>query len=313
VDPVQVCLDKPPGIAIQFYSGKLYDYLEDRYPAAEAIGVYRSQEDALLERNRAELETLFIGPLDGNRFWYRLEQQNQCEYIAAMDLEFKLPLEIEEDLEVFLCNGLAELEAAAGFDSYLWEDGSTAQKRQVSQMGTYSVILTRGGCDQFQTFEVLVPQTFSLDEVRNRDFQDRNSIEIIASHASTPLRYSMDGGASFQESPRFENLLPGVYQIVVRDDCAIVERTVVVGGLPKFFTPNGDGQNDHWRMAELEDIEGYEIQVFDRYGNLVIVLDDRHPGWDGTVGGRALPASDYWYRLQLAEGRVIQGHFALRR
>ena len=77
----------------------------------------------------------------------------------------------------------------------------------------------------------------------------------------------------------------------------------------RFFEEAGYDQ----QHIQLPEITGYRLSVFDRYGNLLAVMDETHSGWDGTAAGRNLPAADYWYRLELEEGRVIQGHFALRR
>jgi len=36
-------------------------------------------------------------------------------------------------------------------------------------------------------------------------------------------------------------------------------------------------------------------------------------GWDGMLNGKPLPADDYWYNINLADGRIVKGHFALKR
>ena len=259
------------------------------------------------------IETLFLGPFDSNRFWYRVEQENTCGYIGAMDIDFKSPPEFQGLVEVRLCNGEAILRAAEGFDAYVWEDGTTGPDLQVFTPGNYKVSLLQGSCLRSQIFEVDFPENFSIEEIRIQDFTNRNRVEVVISPAGASPSYSLDGGLNFQDTPIFEDVSPGVYELLVQDDCSKVEQTVVVGGLPTFFTPNGDGYNDLWRMPALPDFDDFNLQVYDRFGNLLMVMDEDHPGWDGTFSGVDMPASDYWYRLELPEGRVIQGHFALKR
>ena len=51
----------------------------------------------------------------------------------------------------------------------------------------------------------------------------------------------------FQNEPLFENLEGGIYQIIVNDKNGCVPDTTLLVSViqfPKFFTPNGDGNND---------------------------------------------------------------------
>lgn len=130
-----------------------------------------------------------------------------------------------------------------------------------------------------------------------------------------------DAGGPYQDSNVFEGLAPDTYRIYVRDrnGCGItevlVEPDLTAEGFPNFFTPNGDGRNDRWQFIVPE--SGInpvrEIAVFDRYGNLIARIDPGSEGWDGTANGRALPASDYWYRAVDNQGGIVTGHFTLKR
>ncbi|WP_088342320.1 T9SS type B sorting domain-containing protein [Robiginitalea sediminis] len=309
---VPVCLDKAPTLAVEFDPVQLYAYLEAMFPLAE-VGVYASEEDALMDLRRLAPGPYFLGPLDAPRFWFRTELQGGCEQLGILDLDFILPPEADLEGEAQLCNGAALLTAAEGFDAYLWDDGSDTPQRLANAPGTYTVQLFRGPCAWTQVFTVSEPDRFQVDQVAISDFQPRNRVEVDARPGPDPLRYSLDDGVTFQDSPRFDGVLPGVYDLLVTDGCQEYRQELVVGGVPAFFSPNGDGYNDVWQLYDPQAYAGYRLEVFDRYGNLVTVLGADRPGWDGSKAGRDLPSSDYWYRLQLPEGRVIQGHFALIR
>jgi len=82
---------------------------------------------------------------------------------------------------------------------------------------------------------------------------------------------------------------------------------------PKFFTPNGDGYNDTWKI-KFSDIEaGLTVKIFDRYGKLIKNLITNTDSWDGTFNGTNLPANDYWFVVTRANGQEYKGHFTLKR
>ncbi len=64
--------------------------------------------------------------------------------------------------------------------------------------------------------------------------------------------------------------------------CILPETAIYV---PNSFTPNHDGQNDIFK-PEGTGISntGYELMIFDRWGNMIFKTDDLHKGWDGTIG-----------------------------
>lgn len=82
--------------------------------------------------------------------------------------------------------------------------------------------------------------------------------------------------------------------------------------IPRFFTPNGDGINDDWRINPPQNISILKILVFDRFGLLLKQMEP-FQSWDGTFNGRLLPSGSYWYSVKLADAPQIRGYFALKR
>ena len=84
---------------------------------------------------------------------------------------------------------------------------------------------------------------------------------------------------------------------------------------PKYFTPNGDGYNDTWYIKNLDkrNLENSIITFFDRYGKLIKQISGTSEGWNGTFNGEILPSTDYWFTIELTNGKTIKGHFALKR
>jgi gliding motility-associated-like protein len=86
-------------------------------------------------------------------------------------------------------------------------------------------------------------------------------------------------------------------------------------GAPKFFTPNGDSYNDYWNIKGVDAKLNAKtiIRIFDRYGKLLTQINPLSLGWDGTYNKQTLPADDYWYTIELNNGRIVKGHFSLLR
>jgi gliding motility-associated-like protein len=72
---------------------------------------------------------------------------------------------------------------------------------------------------------------------------------------------------------------------------------------PNAFTPNGDGRNDKFMVyGEGIDNSTFELFVFDRWGNLIFVVNDINKGWDGTVYSSDLAQIDtYVWRVKFKD------------
>lgn len=52
-------------------------------------------------------------------------------------------------------------------------------------------------------------------------------------------------------------------------------------GIPNTFTPNGDGQNDEFRVSYIS-LKSYSIYIYNRWGRMVYQSDNPGDGWDGS-------------------------------
>jgi gliding motility-associated-like protein len=65
--------------------------------------------------------------------------------------------------------------------------------------------------------------------------------------------------------------------------------------VPNTFTPNGDGVNDKWNIADLDKYPSVTVDIFTRYGQKVFHSDGYGNPWDGTFNGNRLPNGVYYY------------------
>lgn len=212
--------------------------------------------------------------------------------------------------------------ADSGFSYYEWTTptGTIIGPEQitVSDEGIYTVTVKDNvGCEASKTVEVVKSPIPHISTVTIEDWTDQdNVLTVVMEPTVIPgnYEYSLDN-IHYQSSPVFEGLTPGQYTVYVRDEfgCGDDEFSTYILTYPKFFTPNGDNINEYWRiyLASLE--PDMLVYIYDRYGKLITGFDAKSKGWDGTLDGKRLPATDYWFVVKRQNGQELKGHFSMIR
>ncbi len=293
------------------------------------VSFYLSLEDAALEQNALS------GSFDTQpiTLFARLENAGQCQGVEVIDLNVNPSPMLEMQSTFSLCTdgGGISLSAPGGFDSYRWlrtiegdtKQFATGREVRITELGEYAL---QGGydynantsvltCYNEVSFSVVASNRAIIDDIIISDFSTNNTVQVDVS-GDGDYEYSLDGSL-FQQSNFFEGVEPGFFTVFVRDrkGCGITEKEISVLGYPKFFTPNGDGVNDFWQVTGVSGLFEPDafISIYDRYGTFVTQISPAEEGWNGNNASRSLPASDYWFKVLLKDGREITGHFALKR
>ena len=272
---------------------------------------------------------------------------------ATMDIEFVVnPLPtftVDDDLTV--CINLPPIPigvtSAEGDYTYTWTHTYNGVNSPfptsgptifIGVGGTYYVTATdvNTGCERTLSIFVEESETASFDldedgsiteeeykyfvEVKDLTNDNNNTVRIknLTDLGIGDYEFAIDDPTGpYQDDPFFENVRPGIHTIYIRDKkgCGIGEFDVSVIGYKKYFTPNGDGIQDKWRILGINEFfqPNSKVYIFDRYGKLLKELDPVLDGWDGTFTGRPMPQTDYWFRVFLEDGREFKGHFSLVR
>ena len=212
--------------------------------------------------------------------------------------------------------------------SYIWNDASgneisTEDNLNVTTGGNYTVTATTTdgtNCSRTETIVItesnpailLASFITIVDQGNNIGSEDNLSIVIdVINNDLGPGDYQFalrnddqNTTTSYQDEPLFENLEGAIYTIIVNDKNGCVpDATLQVSVLqfPKFFTPNGDGSNDTYRVkgANKTFYPNSSINIFNRYGKLVAQIPIDSQGWNGTYNGKKLSSDDYWYNITL--------------
>lgn len=214
----------------------------------------------------------------------------------------------------------------AGF-AYLWNTGAETPTIEVTEGGEYFVTVVHTNSINQCIYESnhLFFEEASLPGVtphiiQSAMFSSNNTVEVITEGAGiSEYGYILDSGME-QTTGLFENVEPGVHTVTITElhGCGRLEVTVNVIDYMKYFTPNGDGVNDTWRIIGLESQPNAQVFIFDRYGKLLKQKASTAIGWDGTYNGTPMPSEDYWFKViytDINTGTVKEfaNHFALKR
>ena len=167
---------------------------------------------------------------------------------------------------------------------------------------TYEVDMTRGKCSASDSYQVEVttnPVIVSVDSVGIRDRQ----VITETGKGTAPFEFWVDENvASASVDDIFKNLTFSTHVAYIKDinGCQTsfqfsIEPPAIT--IPEFFSPNGDGVNDEFRVVYRSLIE-FSASVYNRWGRLVARWTDPAKGWDGRINGKMASPGAYYYVVQ---------------
>jgi gliding motility-associated-like protein len=300
-------------------------------PASSVVTLYSNLLDAQAKLNPLE----DIITTSSTTLWVRIEDESyDCSGIGTIQLMVAPPVEVSIENRYTICNlqnGGERLDGGIANTRWEWRDTSqniivsNAREFYLVRTGNYMLTAYKQysdiECSLSRSFVVLAPSTVEFNETIVED----GSISVTLTGTGS-YEFSLDNinftGSGI--SHVFTGLEAGVYTIYVRDSNSCesgISKQVVLINYDKFFTPNGDGTNDHWRIRNVNKFfKEVSINIYNRYGKFIYhldVYDNVYSGWDGTLKGIPLPASDYWFTATLVDkdNNVYnkKGHFSLVR
>ncbi|MFS4455606.1 T9SS type B sorting domain-containing protein [Maribacter sp. 2304DJ31-5] len=314
-----------------------------QFPTGQNLSVhyYRNLSDAQLEQNEIIDQTNYSNEVPFSQTLYiRVENDTgDCFGIGGHLILTVYPKPVFEvaPTAVYCIDGspiTLRTFNPEGTYTYEWtdENGTVIGNDptvNITSAGVYTVIATSSfGCDSFPSiFNVVASGVAEINDtdISIKDFSENNTITIHTENnrlGPGDYEFALDSFfGPYQDEPFFNNVIAGTHTLYVRDKngCGVSELEINVLGFPKFFTPNNDGYNDTWQAKGVNDnvSPSSSIRIFDRYGKLLVSLDPKGIGWNGTYNNARLPASDYWFvgRFidQNGKVRIFKGHFSLIR
>ena len=199
--------------------------------------------------------------------------------------------------------------------SYLWTNNETTELIQITDPGSYSVLVTDfNGCEREVSFTIdpIIPIQidFLVQEPSCADNNDA-SVEALVSGGHPPYSFEWD---NFTENSVNDNIQSGSYLLTVTDanGCISATEAIVPEGegicinAYSAFSPNGDQNNDYWHIDNIELYPDGLVEVFNRWGDRVYSTKSYINAWDGAWQGmynnEPLPSATYYYVITLNNG-----------
>lgn len=259
----------------------------------------------------AENSTSYTPTTSGTYYAESLRGSIDCPSETRTALTYtinQIPQVVDETIEI--CDGSTViLSSNLGNVTYQWSTGETTEEISIAAPGEYSVMVTNPeGCSNTKNISVIPVTVPIITEIRS----DGSNI-LIALANTGEFEFALNNGV-FQESAVFETILGGRYTVNIRygDNCGVVSVEFIHLVIPKFFTPNADGNNDLFIPQGIEFFSSYDLFIYNRFGQLLKNGGQNTASWDGTFNGAPMPSGNYWYSLQVEE-TVRRGYFVLKR
>jgi gliding motility-associated-like protein len=289
-------------------------------PTANSFSYYTSVAAAenQIANKRIYNISNYVLPTGSYTVFVRIDSPNGCHQVVELGLNLYRKPVIPIDNIMPICEGSSiTVNAGSGYSNYLWSTGETSPTIIIQNPGNYSVTVTNDydsiSCSNTKDFIVKKSTIATINSIETTDWTDNQNIIKVFVSGEGDYEYSIDG-TQFQESNEFSNVITGQYTVLVRDKngCGTVTDEVYLLMYPKFFTPNGDGYNDTWKIKFSDNEKSIIIKIFDRYGKLLKELQP-NASWNGQFNNQELPATDYWFIVTRADGKEYKGHFSLKR
>ena len=229
-------------------------------------------------------------------------------------------------------NVTIETENPQGNYRYVWTKNNAIipgdlSSLEVKESGEYNVkAFSSSGCESMlQTITVNDSEkaTVTNDDVIIIDDASNNSIEVINPNLGIgDYEFTLDDKfGTYKDIGFFDNIEIGIHTLYIKDKngCEITPYSFTILAFPKFFTPNGDGNNEVWKIKGFDNslYTTSDIYIYNRFGILIHKISPTEEGWNGTYQGKVLPSNTYWYNAILIDinGRKIEkvGSFSLIR
>lgn len=257
------------------------------------------------------------------RGWYTITAKTNlgCTEKDSIFLETDKPqIYLGKDTTVCL-PGEMTINAKDGFQSYVWQDGSTNQTFTVEKSGDYSVTITNlNGCTNSDTIhvDVIMPildfkPNYPVATIDHPDITFQNNTE-----GAVVFKWDFgDGSVSDETSPQHHYADLGTYLVVLRATSAfgctdtlgmnvqIVPSSFLI---PNALRPESEiSVNRSFQPTIVGvDTQKYSFRIFNRIGAQVFKTSTYETGWTGNLPG-GQPADQGVY-VWIVDYSDIQGY-----
>ena len=248
---------------------------------------------------------------------------NGCTSTDSVVITVSTSLNVIAGADTTICEGESIILSATGAVNYIWDNGVTdGVSFTPTNATTYIVIGTdNNNCEGTDTVSVFLNPSPNLRGITTDVSQGADgAIDIDVMSGTPPFVYDwdIDGLGDFDDNEDLYNLDAGTFMLVVMDDLGCKDTIILIISedndvtATPLLSPNGDGINDVWIIDGLNNYPQCKVNVLNRWGQVIYNSLGYATPWDGTYNGTPLPASDYFYIIDLGDGTVNKGTLTIK-
>ncbi len=203
--------------------------------------------------------------------------------------------------DTIICPGDSLMLRVSG-DGFRWQDGSTDSIYVVRHAGRYRVSIDEKGCSFSDSVQISVYDQGAF--IAEGDTLICSGEKLVLHGISRPEGHlTWNTGSFFDSVPVTQS---GSYILQAENICGTFFDSVYIAiqdchcqpFIPNAFSPNGDGNNDEFKVMLDCYPQQFALSVFNRYGKNVFSSYSRDEGWNGIYGSAPADVGAYYYRLQ---------------
>lgn len=256
---------------------------------------------------------------------------NGCSVTISVTVDALSTLVADAGVDQEVCTGVGLVldgSASQGAVTYQWTDaqGNVLGTTPVLDLGilpsgsySFTLLIADGPCTATDRVDVVV---------RPLPIANAGPDRTILLSETTVLGGSPTGpqGATFSWSPDSllnNGSLPNpiadpptttwfVLTVTGADGCVAVD-SVLVTVVPEIvitngFTPNGDGWNDTWVIDLIDLFPNCEVEIYNRWGEMLFRSVGYRTPWDGRYNGAQVPVGTYYYVVKLNDPKYPEAY-----
>ena len=196
----------------------------------------------------------------------------------------------------------------------LLKDSSVVFVTPTNDTTTYVLVVSHGNCTDTGSVTIVTLPALSVNPGPDQVIYGTGTVTLGGtptnpSGTSVVWEPSSTLNDSIYANPASTPTVTTIYTVTVSNAAGCkASDTVTVFVLPGInppsgFTPNGDGTNDYWVLPFAPDFPNIEVEVYNRWGELLFHSDGYNTPWDGTYNGKPVPVGTYYYIINLNDSR----------
>jgi gliding motility-associated-like protein len=244
-------------------------------------------------------------------YWVEISQAN-CKERDSINIVVLPRPTITSTSTITICEqGTSEVTLTGTFDNVLWSNGQTQPKLPVNQPGRYTYRVSRDICTLDSAVNVTIVNIPVPDLGENLELCQGERATLTAPDFNGTTTWSTGSNA---KSINVRN--GGTYTLSLSSNgCTKIDSVSInlincdgdIVYFPNIIAPNKISIDNQFFKGVLDqnyNLTNFELQVYDRQGNMVFNTTDINITWDGSLNGATLQEGVFTYKCKVsAEGR----------